>query len=270
MSDNDTCLVDDSLATALLTWPLKQGWVDANESVTLELVPGLGAETVGERDVAALVSSVDAALLLDRFSVVTDLALVSWHNGPVALWTPARPDEIDNVPIALDGVSRTAEALARATLQNFYGITVAGWERDIAEGQAVIREGAEALQPAESGELSDLVRAWFILSDFPLPTHLLVVPKALTETPQRVQAIVRELQRLLEMGSERRREVRRDLAEQLGVDRDRLVDFQNDQTHALSKTARKGWLDLLRRTERALKLPSPIQPDFVTLRAQEE
>lgn len=267
MSDSDICLLEESVATALITWPLRQGWSDAPE-VALEPVPGLTAEAVAAAGAPALLGSVDAALLLDRFSVVTDLALVSWHTGPIALWTPARPDEIDGVAVALGHVSRTAEALARATLHNFYGIGVTGWERGLTEGQAVIREGPGALQAAEDGELSDLVRAWFILSDSPVPTHVLVVPKALTETPQRVDAVVRALRQALEVGIERRREVRRDVADRFNLDRDRLVDFQNDQTHVLSKTARKGWLDLLRRTERALKLPNPLAPEFVPLRAR--
>lgn len=262
----DVCLIDESIATALITEPVKQGLLAAP---TLELVAGLRAEAVAERDAGALLGSVDAALLLDSHSVVTDLALVSWHAGPYALWTPARPDEIDNVPVALDGVSRTAEAIARATIHHFFGITVAGWERDTGEGQAVVREGAEALRAAEQGVLSDLVRAWYVLSNYPFATHLLVVPKALTEQPERVAAIARTLRQALDLGIEHRREIRRDLTNAFDLDRDRLVDFQNDQKYTLTKSARKAWLDLLRRVQRPLKLPESPQPDFVTLGVEE-
>ncbi|HET7037093.1 MAG TPA: MqnA/MqnD/SBP family protein [Thermomicrobiaceae bacterium] len=262
----DVCLIDESIATALVTEPLKQSLIEAD---SLELVAGLRAEAVAERGAYALLGSVDAALLLASHSVVTDFALVSGHSGPYALWTPTRPDEIDNVPVALDGVSRTAEAIARATIHHFFGITVAGWERDTGEGQAVVREGAGALRAAELGELNDLVRAWYVLTNFPFATHLLVVPKALTEQPERVAALVRTLQQALDAGIEHRREIRRDLTNEFDLDRDKLVDFQNDQKHTLSKSARKAWLDLLRRVQRPLRLQESPRPDFVTLGTEE-
>jgi hypothetical protein len=260
---DDRCLIDDCLTTAFLTWSLKHG--QATEPSRFELVSGLRAEAVAERDACALIGSVDAALLLASHCVVTDVAFVSWHFGPYALWTPARPDEIDNVPVALDGVSRTAEALARATLHHFFGITVTGWDRQRSEGQAVVREGAGALRAPESGELNNLVRAWYILSSFPFATHLLVVPKAMAEDSHRVGRLVDSLKHALADGQEHRREVRRDLAAEFDLDRDKLVDFQTDQTFTLSRTARKAWLDLLRRVQRPLKLPESPNPDFVTL-----
>lgn len=252
------------MTTALMAEPLRQGWIDG--AADIELVSSLDAETVARREVSALVGSFDAALLADRFTVVTDVALTSWHAGAVALWTPTRPDEVDDVQIDLDGVSRTAEAIARATVSRFFGMTLRGWNRGVPEQQAVVREHQDAMMQIESGVLSDLVRAWFILSGLPIVTHALVVPNQLIENePQRVTQIVGHLKEAVQTGIKRRREIRRNLHDLYPVDRDQLVTFHNEQSITLSKTARKGWLDLMRRVGRSMGLPLPEDLRFVTI-----
>ncbi|HET9014821.1 MAG TPA: MqnA/MqnD/SBP family protein [Thermomicrobiaceae bacterium] len=261
------CLIDDSLSTALLTYPLTHGWITVDG---LTPVSDLRADAVEQAGVPAVLGSVDAAPLLDRYAVVTDLSFVSHHSGAIALWTEARPDEIEQTAIALDGVSRTAEALARATISHFYGVQVTTWERDGAEGDAVVREGVPALQPATSGHLGDLVRAWFILTGFPLPTHLLVVPQRMVDTEADVLAsLVGDLRMVLAAGNERRRELRRNLADEFDLDRARLSELHAEQTTELSKTARKAWLDLLRRTGHAMKHPAVGEPVVVTVEGEE-
>jgi hypothetical protein len=74
-----------------------------------------------------------------------------------------------------------------------------------------------------------------------------------------------DLHKVAAMANERRRELRRNLAEEFGLDRERLLAFQDEQTMALSKTARKGWLDLVRRVSRQMKLPSTEGIEFVTI-----
>lgn len=262
------CLIDDTLSTALIAYPLAQGWVTDLDTDGLELVAGLTAEQVTQRGgkTCALLNSVDAALLAERFAVVTDLALVSHHAGAISLWTPGRPDEVEQATAALDGVSRTAEAVARATIPHFYGIEIAGWSRVVSRSEVVIREGVEALRQNEPGELSDLVRAWFILSGFPLPTHILVVPKDLAaDDPSAVEALVGRLTRVLEVGTQRRRELRRNLAEQYDLNRERLLALHTEQTTTLSKTARKAWFDLLRRVGRGMSLPPAIEPTVISI-----
>ena len=259
----ETCLIDDSLTTAVFSYPVAHGWV---ASKRLEVVPGLTAEIVASRKRCALIGSVDAALLLDRFAVVTDVALVSHHTGDIRLWTANRPDEVEHATVSLNGVSRTAEALARATIFHFYGIDVVGWDRMSSDGEAVVREGAAALSPVESGYLSDLVRAWFIMSGSPLATHVLVAPRDLADQGTRVlQPVIRALDAAYNVTTERRRQLRRDLEDAFGLDRDLLVAFQTDQTASLSKAARKGWLDLARRVGRAMNLPSVEAPVIVTV-----
>ncbi len=258
------CLVDDNMTTALIAEPLRQNWVDGKGAI--ELVSGLTAEAVTDRGLCALVGSVDAAMLSDRFSVITDVGLASWHAGAVALWTPTRPDEVDDVPIDLNGISRTAEAIARATIARFFGMTLRGWTRGEEDGEAIVREHQDAMIEIESGVLTDLVRGWFILSGLPIVTHALVVPNDLIERePETVLAVVEHLKESVHTGVKRRREIRRNLHDLYPVDRDQLVTFHNEQTITLSKTARKGWLDLLRRVGRAMALPEPETITFVTV-----
>jgi len=259
------CLIDDNMTTALIAEPIRQVWIEP--LVELELLPRLDAETVGQRGTCALVGSIDACLLADRYTVVTDIALASWHAGAVALWTATRPDEIDNVPIVLNGVSRTAEAIARATIAHFFGITITGWERNVSTGEAVVREHEGAfLEEVEPAILNDLVRSWFILSGLPVATHVLVAPKELVEAdPEAIVALVETLKDAATTGVSRRREIRRNMHTQFPGDRDQLVAFHNEQTLTLSKTARKGWLDLVRRVGRSMNLPLPEAITFHTV-----
>ncbi len=259
----ETCLIDDSLTTAVFSYPVAQGWVAPKG---LEVVSGLTAEMVAARNACALIDSVEAALLLNRFAVVTDIALVSHHTGAIRLWTANRPDEIEHASISLNGVSRTAEAIARATIFHFFAIDVIGWDRRSSDGDAIVREGAPALTPVEAGYLNDLVRAWFILSGSPLATHVLVAPRELAEQGTRaLQPVVKALDASFNVATERRRQLRRDLEDATELDRDQLVEFQTDQTVTLSKTARKGWLDLVRRVGRAMNLPNVEAPVIVTV-----
>lgn len=257
------CLVDDTLTTALIGYPIAQGWADADG---VELVPNLTAEMAAERGACALIGSVDAALLAEQYVIVTDVSLVSHHAGSIALWSKVRPDEIEQAVVDLSGASRTAEAVARVTLPHFYAITVTAWDRVRGEGDLAVREGFAALQTVEEGFLNDLARAWFVLTGYSLPTHLLVAPKDLArEDPAAVRAVVARLRAARETGIDRRRELRRNLTDEHGLDRDRLTAFQNDQTFGFTKSARKAWLDLVRRVGHAMQLPTLKSPAYVTL-----
>jgi len=260
-------MVEQSLTTAVVSYPVEQGWWKSDGSI--ELVPPQTAGQVAAAGCAALMSSVEVCYLVDTHAIVTDVGLVSHHSGPVAIWTPRRPDEIEHAPVSLGDVSLTAEALARVTLGHFYGIEADGYLRgdEVIDGEApplFVREGLSAFHPPESGELNDLVRAWFILTSFPLPTHLLVVPREIAEQePDEVESLVTTLRSILDISHQKRRELRRDLASDLDLDRDRFSAFQQDQTTAVSKSVRKAWLDLLRRVSRSMKLPPVTEPLFI-------
>lgn len=262
------CLIEQSLTTAVISYPVQQGWWKGDASI--DLTAPLTAAQVAESGAAALMSSVEASKLVKTHAIITDVGLVSHHSGPVVLWTPQRPDEIEHAPVLLGDVSSTAEALARVTLGHFYGIEANAYLRDdeVEEGSAapiVVREGLSAFHPPEVGEVNDLVRAWFILTSFPLPTHLLVVPRELAERePDEVEELVTALREILDISQQKRRELRRDLANDFDLDRDRFSLFQQDQTSTVSKSVRKAWLDLLRRVSRSMKLPDVGEPLFVT------
>lgn len=258
------CLVEENLTTALIADPIRQGWLDSADG--LELAPSLTAEAVARAGGLALMGSVDACSVADRYTIITDVAVASRHNGAVALRTAVRPDELDAVTIELDGVSRTAEAIARATVARFFGLTVNEWTRGSASDEVVVLEHIDAfIEEPEPVVVNDLVRAWFIMSGLPVATHVLVVPNDLLRTdPESVASVVDQLRTAATTGVERRREIRRNLHEHFPGDRDRLVAFHTEQSLSLTKTVRKGWLDLLRRVGHAMDLPSPDALSFHT------
>jgi hypothetical protein len=256
--------VEDNLTTALIAEPIRQGWLEPSEG--LELVPVLTAEAVAQADAMALLGSIDGCLLADRFTIITDIGVASRHNGAVALRSAVRPDELNDVTIGLDSVSRTAEAIARATVARFFGVTVSGWSRDAAATEAEVLEHNDAfIEEPEPAVVNDLVRAWFIMSGLPVATHVLVVPnELLANDPESVASVVDQLKTAASTGVERRREIRRNLHEHFPGDRDRLVAFHTEQSLSLTKTVRKGWLDLLRRVGHAMSLPAPDALTFHT------
>jgi hypothetical protein len=256
--------VEDNLTTALIAEPIRQGWLEPSEG--LELVPVLTAEAVAQADAMALLGSIDGCLLADRFTIITDVGVASRHNGAVALRSAVRPDELNDVTIGLDSVSRTAEAIARATVARFFGVTESGWSRDAAATEAEVLEHNDAfIEEPEPAVVNDLVRAGFIMSGLPVATHVLVVPnELLANDPESVASVVDQLKTAASTGVERRREIRRNLHEHFPGDRDRLVAFHTEQSLSLTKTVRKGWLDLLRRVGHAMSLPAPDALTFHT------
>ena len=180
------CLVEDNLTTALIAEPIRQGWLDPVDG--LELMLTLTAEAVAQADAMALLGSVDACLLADRYTIITDVGVASRHDGSVALRSAVRPDELDVVTVSLDGVSRTAEAIARATVARFFGITVNDWTRDSASNDPIVLEHNDAfIEEPEPVVVNDLVRAWFIMSGLPVATHVLAVPNELLANDPRVR-----------------------------------------------------------------------------------
>src|SRR4051794_2858830 len=156
--------------------PLKEGWASA--SLPSETRSVLSAGDLQPDDIALLPAG-EIAFLHQTHHVVPDFTAVSFQRGAVVMRVPVRPDEIRMGPIRLWHASNTAELLARATLHPFYGITPTIFtSADTPDAQVAIIEGSEALRPPETGFAEDLVRAWFILTEQPFVSHLLVAPKA--------------------------------------------------------------------------------------------
>lgn len=254
-------LLDDTLITALLTVPIREGWVQAE---TFRPRPRLRAADVGAA-VAALLPAGEATGLAQSHRIVPEVAVVCDGVGAIAMRTPVRPDGIEASVIHLYGVSRTAELLLRATLRPFFGITASGFVDDAAaegaaEAQVVVVEGIDALQHPQAGFQEDLCRAWFILTGLRLVSHVLVVPANAADND--VAAVVGELRHLIESGVERRRDVRVALAADHDLDRDRLVEVTNRLRWTLEPadvdslqllTARGAWGTSVPRTLPALR-----------------
>lgn len=262
-------LLDDTPTIAPLALALELGW--ATLPAPAQTRPRVDASVArAQPDALVLVPIADYAVLQDDYVIIPELACGGHHNAGIVLIGDRRLDAIDDPLVDLADVSRGAELLTRATLLKFYGMTAAAWLRDgdtappfTGEGTdqrhtIEIREGGEALHlldaPGEA-EVSDLGRSWFVLTGLPPVTHLLLAPKRLLDTPA-LTALVAALPVALAAAHERRRELRRDLAERYGVSRELLNDFYSDQFLTLTGDAQKSLLALFPAGAWGMDLPT--------------
>jgi predicted solute-binding protein len=258
-----SCLLEANVATSQIAAPFQHGWMQTPDWLILR--DRVSDEMLSEGTDCALVDAISATRFLETHSIVADLALVSTHRGPFSMRTTQRPDEIQHATIQLGDASRTAEALARATIHHFYGIDAIDWTRSQQASDVTVVDGEAALTPVSEGYIEDLVRAWFILTSMSIPTHVFIVPKTVLERNQNeVQKVVQLLRQAITVSDDRRRELRRNVASDLGVHRELLTELLNDQKTRLTKNARKGWLDLTNRVARAMDLPTGPDPDVVS------
>ena len=263
------CLLETSITTSSISYPFARGWLDAPD--WLDLQERVTADMIGEQRACALVDAIDATRLFETHAVLSDLALVSTHNGPIALHSERRPDEIENAVVQLGTVGPVAEAAARATIHHFYGIDVLDWSRAADHGDIEVVQDTEVFTEAGDIFREDLVRAWFILTSLSLPSHVFVAPlDVLQDQPELIQPIMNELRRATNVSDERRRELRRNLSDDHDLDRDRLTQFLNDQKTRLTKSGRKGWLDLANRVAKAMQLPDELRPVMHSLASGRE
>jgi predicted solute-binding protein len=258
-------LIDDTFVTGTYVTPIVSGWVTPPDKLIVERVAGVTAAEIGADDVALAPS---AALLPRQGShaVAPGIAVVSDDTGAVAMRTPVRPDEIAATPARLLDAGETAEFLARATLQPFYGITPTVWVRDdsapeAARAEVVIVEGAEALREPEGGFSEDLVRAWFILTSSSFVSHLLLAPREMP--PDDLKTVLEFLAAAKAEGLARRREWRPELAEREGISRERSNAFWARQRLAVEEVDRPALLHLLRQGSRGTSNPPPSDVSFV-------
>lgn len=212
-------LIDQALETAYIVAGLTGD--DAPGDVSVR--PRLMAADVGPNDFA-LIQTPEIGLLTETHVVDPTFGISTAESGAIAMRTPVRPDEIERASILLYDVGSTAELLARATLWPFYGIEAANWLRDPDGSSSVtIVDGLAALEPVEAGFSEDLVRAWYILTEQPVVTHLLAIPIGATD--EDVAAIRTRLTDATAAGYAARRDVRKALLEESSVEPERLVDF---------------------------------------------
>ena len=248
-------ILHDTLATAPFVYPLAAGWLEPGADVEVEARSEVRGDTLGAEEMA-LAPAAEVAATQETHRVVPDVAVVAEAIGAVAMRTPVRPDDVERGPVRLWGTSGTGELLARATLRPFYGIEPTAWVRDdeaAARAQAVIVEGAEALRPPETGFAEDLCRAWFILTGMPAVSHVLLAPDGADRAA--VRPALATLDALRSVGHERRRELRRAVAETHGLDLDRLVPMLSALRLALADGDRRALLAFLQRGLRGSGYP---------------
>lgn len=250
-------ILHDTLVTAPVVFPLSAGWVTPGVDVAVEARSEVRGETLGAEEIA-LLPAAEVAAAQGTHRVVPDVAVVAEASGAVAMRTPVRPDDVERGPVRLWGTSGAGELLARATLRPFYGIEPTAWVRDDADeaaarAQAVIVEGAEALRPPETGFAEDLCRAWFILTGTPAVSHVLLAPNGADRAALR--PALATLDALRSAGHERRRELRRAVAETHALDLDRLVPMLSALRLALDEGDRRALLALLQRGLRGSSYP---------------
>lgn len=234
-------LIDDSLVTAPLAEAIRGKNVSLGIATAFQA--GLTAGGVGEGD-AALVPAGEYGALIESHAIEPDLAIVFDKAGPVVLRTPVRPDSVEQTPIRLIEASSSAELLARATLDPFFGITPAGFLRDDApDAQAVVIEGAQALTPPEAGFSEDLAKAWYVLTSEPYVSHILVSPIEL-DAESRAQLLVAS-GALRDAAIEHRRTIRTRIVEATGLDRELLTTLFRATRWSLDTADRRALLMLL-------------------------
>jgi len=247
-NDSVTLLIHATLATAPLTFPFTEQWLEPDGSISMR--SSLFATEIGPED-AALVSSSEIALLSETHVVVPTVAVISEQMGTISMRVPVRPDEVERTPVRLYDVSGTAELLARATVEPFYGIPTSYWTREeSAEAQVVIVEGVDAVTTPEAGYSEDLVRAWFILTGEPVVSHLLVVPKEGDQS-----GTISLMEQVRDLAHERRRDLRKIIADSYQLDRDRLIELAAATRFSLTETDRRALMMLLQRGNKGSSYP---------------
>lgn len=259
-------LIDSRLTACWYSYPFQAGWIDAPE---VEVVRDPHPSTIRDRNAIALVDCLAATRLFESHVIVASHAVASRRASFLTVVTHTRPDEVDTVTVSTPNVSLVGRGLAEATLPRFYGITAKGWtdERlDVNEQTIVITEEAEALIPVDDAEQyqEDLGRAWFLLTDTPYVSHVCVAPRSvLTSEPAAIVAAVGRLDEARQASTDRARELRRNLAADLGIERDLFTETLADQTYHLDDPERSGLLGLWKHL--GIRTPGNIGEHIVTL-----
>jgi hypothetical protein len=241
-------LVDRALETAYITAGIERAGL---ENVTL--CDRLIADEIDASEFA-LIPTPEIALLTQTHIVDTTFGVSVAESGAIAMRSPIRPDEIEDASILLYDVRSTAELLARATIWPFYGIRANAWTRE-ADGTSAITlvDGLAALEPAEAGFSEDLVRAWYILTEQSVVTHLLAIPA--DSADEEVEIVRTVLADAAAAGYAARRDVRRALQEDSSVEGDRLVEFLAGLRYELDADDRGSAYSLIARGSGGTRFP---------------
>ena len=243
-----TLLIDDSLVTAMIAVPLREGWAETD--VPLDVRERLMAADVTPEDVA-LLPAPEATLLGETHVLTSEIAVVLDGVGPIAMRTPVRPDDVDNAVVRLLDAGPTAEMLIRALLRPYFGITASGFARTeddpgAAEAQIVVIDGAAGLEQPESGYQDDLVRDWFVLTGQAVVSHVGVI--GVRAFARGAEPELAALRQAVAVGQERRKDVRGIVAARWEVtDREALAEVTNRMRFALTQADRNSLANMVTR-----------------------
>lgn len=242
-----TLYIDDSLMTAQIRVPFAEGWLETN--VPFEIRQNLTASDIGPGDVA-VIAAPEATLMGRTHVIAPEVAVIAEGISAIAMRTPIRPDGVEETPIRMLDTGATAEVLTRALLRPFFGITASTFVTDeddsaVAEAQVVVVDGVLGLTEPESGFHEDLARAWFILTGQAV-VHAVTVVGVEVEA-RGPESELEALRRAVELGVERRRDVRRAIADAEEIDRDRLVELTNRIRFEMTPEDRQSLRNLMAR-----------------------
>lgn len=242
-------LIDNTLETTYIV----AGLTSDETATDFEIHDKLSGADIGPHDFA-LMQTPEITLLTATHVVDPVIGIFTAESGAIVMRALVRPDEIEDASILLYETGSTAELLARATIWPFYGIKANAWSIEPDGSSAItIVDGLAALEPAEADFSEDLVRAWYILTDQPVVTHLLVVP--LDATDDEVDTIRARVNDAVAAGYAARREIRKALLTESAIDSERLVDFLARLRFELDSTARAAAYSLLARGSGGTRFP---------------
>ncbi|MCX2727305.1 hypothetical protein OO015_07310 [Thermomicrobium sp. 4228-Ro] len=245
--------LDRSLIARLLAPFLEPVATDAGWEIRTR--PDLTAAAIRAEPGIALLDTLEALALLPAAFIATDLAVFSQHTSAVALSTPERPDRIDRAAVSVAGCRPASTALARATIEPFFGLRVVEWQQEPgSETSAALRvvEDEAALVRLDEHH-HDLGRAWFILTGLPFVSHVLVCPADVAAETR--QTFARWAQRLPDELRDRAAEIASDLAAERSLDAGRVLSYITEALNVLTPPARRAIEELLRRSRSALRPP---------------
>lgn len=242
-----TLLIEKSLIAAPIWVPLQEGWVETG--VDVDIREGLTPDDIGPGDVAVVPGPITPALARTHF-IDPSVGIVVEAVSPISMRTPVRPDGVEETPIRMLETGPTAEVLMRALLRPYFGITASSFVMDAddpaaAGAQVVVLDGVMGLMEPEAGYQEDLAKAWFVLTGAAVVHAVTVVGvEAEARGADTELGLLREA---IRVGVERRRDVRRLMAGDEDVDRDRLVAMTNTMRFDLTPDDRQSLRNLMAR-----------------------
>jgi predicted solute-binding protein len=242
-----TLRIEQSLITAPIWIPIREGWVETD--VEVDIRQGITTGDIGPGDVALVPGPVTPGLVTTHF-IDPSIAVVVEKVSPIVMRTPVRPDGVEETPIRMLETGATAEVLLRALLRPYFGITASTFvttddDPAAADAQVVVVDGILGFMEPEAGFQEDLAKAWFVLTGEAL-VHAVTVVGVEAEA-RGADAELELLRQAITVGRERRRELRGIIAGEEEIDRDRLVAITNGMRFEMTAEDRQSLRNLMAR-----------------------